>query len=164
MVVKWSGWCCPLIRRSEFESRWFISAKFVFEKNENKQKEAGVGPFFKKIYILIKSIFVPWNFKKKILIKSIFVPWNGDIGFLQGYLGSSLSGVDGGLDSLPELGRSDEEQVSLLVACHQNVVLVLALLPEIQTWVKLLWHIGWGWPQIVHKSCIHVQFYVKYIW
>ena len=25
-----------------------FSVKFVFEKNENKQKEAGVGPFFKK--------------------------------------------------------------------------------------------------------------------
>ena len=25
-----------------------LSVKFVFEKNENKQKEAGLGPFFKK--------------------------------------------------------------------------------------------------------------------
>ena len=25
-----------------------FSVKFVFEKNENKQKEAGVGSFFKK--------------------------------------------------------------------------------------------------------------------
>ena len=37
-----------LLRRSEFESRWIlhIISKIVFEKNENKQKEAGVGPFF----------------------------------------------------------------------------------------------------------------------
>ena len=27
-----------------------LSVKFVFEKNENKQKEAGLGPFFKKYY------------------------------------------------------------------------------------------------------------------
>ena len=36
---------------SEFESRWnlqFCSVKFVIEKNENNQKEAWVGPFFKK--------------------------------------------------------------------------------------------------------------------
>ena len=40
-----------LLWRSELESRWslqFISVKFVFEKNENKQKEAGVGPFYTK--------------------------------------------------------------------------------------------------------------------
>ena len=68
MVVKWSGWCCPLIRRSEFESRWFISAKFVFEKNENKQKEAGVGPFLKNIYINKKYICT-LKFKKKNINK-----------------------------------------------------------------------------------------------
>ena len=37
-----------LLRQSEFESRWllqFYSVKFVFEEIENKQKEAGVGPF-----------------------------------------------------------------------------------------------------------------------
>ena len=27
-----------------------LSVKFVFEKNENKQTEAGLGPFFKKYY------------------------------------------------------------------------------------------------------------------
>ena len=32
---------------------WSIhfSVKFVFEMNENKQKEAGDGPFFKKMYV-----------------------------------------------------------------------------------------------------------------
>ena len=28
-----------------------FSVKFVFEKNENKQKEAGVGPFFKNNFV-----------------------------------------------------------------------------------------------------------------
>ena len=28
---------------------YIFSVKFVFEKNENKQKEAGVGPFSKKV-------------------------------------------------------------------------------------------------------------------
>ena len=39
-----------LLWRSEFESRsslQFISIKFVFDANENKQKEAGVGPYKK---------------------------------------------------------------------------------------------------------------------
>ena len=49
MVVKWSA-CSPSIQRSEFESRWNLQFffKFVFESNENKQKEAGNGPFYKK--------------------------------------------------------------------------------------------------------------------
>ena len=29
---------------------YFLFVKFVFEKNKNKQKEAGVGPFFKIVY------------------------------------------------------------------------------------------------------------------
>ena len=33
-----------------------FSVKFVFEKNENKQKETGVGPFFKKTR---KSLTLP---------------------------------------------------------------------------------------------------------
>ena len=39
-----------LLRWSEFESRWGLQffCKIVIEKNENKQKEAGVGPFLKK--------------------------------------------------------------------------------------------------------------------
>ena len=45
-----------LLRRSEFDSRWSLQffCKIVVEKNENKQKEAGVGPIFKKkvAYIL----------------------------------------------------------------------------------------------------------------
>ena len=28
---------------------YIFSVKFVFEKNKNKQKEAGVGPFLKKV-------------------------------------------------------------------------------------------------------------------
>ena len=45
VVVKWSA-CSPSNRRSEFESRWSLQffCKIVFEKYENKQKEAGVGP------------------------------------------------------------------------------------------------------------------------
>ena len=49
VVVKWSAYL-PSIRQSEFETRWrphFLSVKIVFEKNENKQKEAGVGPLKK---------------------------------------------------------------------------------------------------------------------
>ena len=39
-----------LLRRSEFESHWRLQffCKIIIEKNENKQKDAGVGPFFKK--------------------------------------------------------------------------------------------------------------------
>ena len=35
-----------LLRRSEFESHWSLQffCKIVFERNKNKQKEAGVGP------------------------------------------------------------------------------------------------------------------------
>ena len=38
---------CILLRRSEFESRWGLQffCKIVIEKNEYKQKEAGVVPF-----------------------------------------------------------------------------------------------------------------------
>ena len=48
----WScGQCARLLLwRAEFESCWhlqFFSVNFVLEKNENKQKEAVVGQFFK---------------------------------------------------------------------------------------------------------------------
>ena len=44
-----------------------FSAKFVFEKNENKQKEAGVGPFLKTNTVLINrvSLFVSSSILKK---------------------------------------------------------------------------------------------------
>ena len=49
-----SGQCARLLlRRSEFESRWSLQffCNIVFEKNENKQKEAGVGPLLKKVKV-----------------------------------------------------------------------------------------------------------------
>ena len=41
-----------LLRQSEFKSRWGLQffCKIVLEKNENKQKEAGVGPFFNNLH------------------------------------------------------------------------------------------------------------------
>ena len=53
---------------------------------------------------------------------------DGDVGLLQGDLGGPLRRADGRLDPLAELGRSDEEQVLLLLRRDQHVVLVLALL------------------------------------
>ena len=47
VVVKWSA-CLPFILTIQFSNpaeAYSFSVKFVFEKNENKQKEAGVGPF-----------------------------------------------------------------------------------------------------------------------
>ena len=49
VVVKWSA-CLPstpTIRVQILLKPTAISVKFVFEKNKNKLKEAGVGPFFK---------------------------------------------------------------------------------------------------------------------
>ena len=48
-----------LLRRSEFESHWGLQffCKIVIEKNENKQKEARVGQFFKKT-LLMKTCIV----------------------------------------------------------------------------------------------------------
>ena len=50
MVVKWpsSTPSTPTIRVRILLKPTIFSAQFVFEKNENKQKEAGVGPFFLK--------------------------------------------------------------------------------------------------------------------
>ena len=48
-VVKWSA-CSPstpTIRVRIPLKHTVFSVKFVFEKSENKQKEAGVGPFLK---------------------------------------------------------------------------------------------------------------------
>ena len=47
MVVKWSASNDPSSNLADIYS---FSVKFVFEKNENKQKEAGVGPF-KKVHV-----------------------------------------------------------------------------------------------------------------
>ena len=52
----------------------------------------------------------------------------GNVGLLQGDLGRPLGGADGRLDPLAELGRSDQEQVLLLLRRDQHVVLVFALL------------------------------------
>ena len=65
-IMLWSPWwwssgqcaCLPL-RRSEFESLrslQFFPLQIVFEKKENKQKEARVGPFFiQQHYAIIKG-------------------------------------------------------------------------------------------------------------
>ena len=48
-----------LLWRSEFESCWSLqcfSVHFIFEKNENKQKVAGVGPFFQKKVLIQNHI------------------------------------------------------------------------------------------------------------
>ena len=49
MVVKWSASLpsIPTIRVQIPLKPTVMSVKFVFVKNENKQKEAGVGPFLK---------------------------------------------------------------------------------------------------------------------
>ena len=44
MVVKWSASNDPSSNPADIYS---FSVKFVFEKNENKQNEAGVGPLKK---------------------------------------------------------------------------------------------------------------------
>ena len=48
VVVKWSACspCTSTIRVRISLTPTFFSVQFVFEKNENKQNEAGVGPFF----------------------------------------------------------------------------------------------------------------------
>ena len=51
VVVKWSA-CSPsipTIRVRFLQKPTVFYVKFVFEKNENKHKEAGVGPFTKKV-------------------------------------------------------------------------------------------------------------------
>ena len=35
---------------------YILSLKFVYEKNENEQKEDGVGPFKKKLFILMHCV------------------------------------------------------------------------------------------------------------
>ena len=50
-----------LHQQSEFESRWslqFFSVKFVFEKNKNKEKEAGVGPFFQNKHFVNGNLYL----------------------------------------------------------------------------------------------------------
>ena len=56
MVVKRSA-CSPSTPMIQVQiplTPTVFSAKFVFEKNKNKQKEAGVGPFIKNC--LLKSL------------------------------------------------------------------------------------------------------------
>ena len=69
MVVKWSVYLTstPTIRVRIPLTSTVFSAKFVFEKNENKQKEAGVGPFLKTNTVLINrvSLFVSSSILKK---------------------------------------------------------------------------------------------------
>ena len=60
----WSNGQCArlLLRRSKFESRWSLKFLFckLFEKDENKQKEAGNGPSFNSLDFLVTSKFV-WH-------------------------------------------------------------------------------------------------------
>ena len=57
-----------LLRRSEFESHWGLQyfCKIVIEKNENKQKEARVGPFFLK-----KKLIKDWFTNQKCLFNCV---------------------------------------------------------------------------------------------
>ena len=50
-----------------------FSVKFVFEKNENKQKEVAVGPFFKEklmvLRVVVKAKYTShWQFLRKLLL------------------------------------------------------------------------------------------------
>ena len=58
-----------LFRRSEFESRWGLQffCKIFIEKNENKQKEARVGRFFKIENSLTGCIFGCIKFRHALL-------------------------------------------------------------------------------------------------
>lgn len=53
---------------------------------------------------------------------------DGDVGLLQGYLAGALGRRHRGVYPLAKLGRAYEEQVPLLLAGDEDVVLVLALL------------------------------------
>ena len=61
---------CLLFRSSEFESRrslQFFFYKIVFEKNENKQNEAGVGQFFlKRVFTQSDGIGDEFFFEDKL--------------------------------------------------------------------------------------------------
>ena len=57
------------------EAYSFISVKFVFEKNEHKQKESGVGLFFNKF--LQQSFFTRGEFQTVRLCFSVFYEWCG---------------------------------------------------------------------------------------
>ena len=54
VVVKWSACSTSIstIRVQILLKPTGFSVKFVFEKNENKQKEAGVGPFLKNNFVI----------------------------------------------------------------------------------------------------------------
>ena len=53
VVVKWSAYSpfTPMILVRIVLKLTVFSVKFVFEKNENKLKEAGVGPFWKMVIL-----------------------------------------------------------------------------------------------------------------
>ena len=60
VVIKWSA-CSPsdpMIRVRIPLKPTVFSAKLMFEKNKNKQKEAMVGPFFQKINKLSFYIYI----------------------------------------------------------------------------------------------------------
>ena len=46
----------------------YFSEKFVFEKKENKQKEARVGPFLKKTILSYVSYFIKYRITKCIFL------------------------------------------------------------------------------------------------
>ena len=52
VVVKWSA-CSPSTPNSNPADVYSFSVKFVFEKNENKQKEAGLAHFLRIIVLKV---------------------------------------------------------------------------------------------------------------
>ena len=64
------------------------------------------------------------------ILIGLSIPGDGDVSFLERDLGGALRCAHSGINALAELGRPDEEEVLLLVAGDEDVVLVLALLPR----------------------------------
>ena len=61
VVVKWSA-CSSSTLTIRVQILQFFSAKFVFKKNENNQKEAGLAHFFKKCVVgRLKTIYISYQ-------------------------------------------------------------------------------------------------------
>ena len=70
-MVKWSA-CkppTPMIRVRTLLTPTVFCVKFVFEKNKNKQKEAEVGPFFKKEFnFATRGFLIRGNISEEFII------------------------------------------------------------------------------------------------
>ena len=132
----------PLLRWSEFESRIQFFYKMLFERNENKQKEA--------IDLFLKVLFVKLIQNGKFITPTLYISNNWLLQF-KNLLGVHFLGAGGG-------GEENNHEYLIMHQQVRNVILRLVTSScscQTARWRPACCWLGWGYMSIGDPSKSH---------